>query len=186
MSLTLCPTTLREARAFVGDLHRHHEPPTGGLFAVATAAGRRVVAVAIVGRPNARMSQDGYTAEVTRLCIDEAWVDDVATAWAAGATFAASERGLCGLAHAEAVLRALDRCPYRMSATMLYGACWRACKALGYRRLITYTLPEEGGASLRAAGWTTLGERGGGSWSREGRPRVDTHPTQTKIGWEAA
>ena len=37
--------------------------------------------------------------------------------------------------------------------------------ARGYRKLITYTLPEEGGASLRAAGWRLLGERGGGSWS---------------------
>lgn len=33
---------------------------------------------------------------------------------------------------------------------------------MGYRRLITYTLPQEGGASLRAAGWKCIGERGGG------------------------
>lgn len=34
--------------------------------------------------------------------------------------------------------------------SMLYGAAWRAASAMGYKRLITYTLPEEGGASLRA------------------------------------
>lgn len=54
-----------------------------------------------------------------------------------------------------------------------------------YKRLVTYTLPEEGGASLRAAGWRLIGEAGGGSWSRRDRPRVDTHPTQKKFRWEA-
>lgn len=38
--------------------------------------------------------------------------------------------------------------------SMLYGAVARAAKALGYRRLITYTLEAESGASLKAAGWT--------------------------------
>lgn len=41
-----------------------------------------------------------------------------------------------------------------------------------------------GGASLRASGWWCVGVAGGGSWSRKDRPRVDTHPTQTKIRWE--
>ena len=73
----------------------------------------------------------------------------------------------------------------RNACSMLYGAAWRACRALGYRRLVTYTLPEEGGASLRAAGWRCVGEAGGGSWSRRDRPRVDAHPTQTKLRWES-
>lgn len=55
---------------------------------------------------------------------------------------------------------------------------------MGYRRLVTYTLPAEGGASLRGAGWTCLGRAGGGSWFRRARPRVDTHPTQVKMRWE--
>jgi hypothetical protein len=74
----------------------------------------------------------------------------------------------------------------RNACSMLYGAAWRAAKALGYRRLITYTLPEEGGASLRGAGWKLIGERGGGSWNVPSRPRVDEHPTQGKLLWEAA
>jgi hypothetical protein len=69
----------------------------------------------------------------------------------------------------------------RNACSMLYGASWRASRALGYRRLVTYTLPEEGGASLRAAGWRCIGEAGGGSWNRRGRPRVDLHPTQIKL-----
>jgi len=72
----------------------------------------------------------------------------------------------------------------RNACSMLYGAAWRAVRALGYRKLVTYTLPEEGGASLRGAGFRCLGEAGGGSWSRAERPRVDTHPTQHKLRWE--
>lgn len=69
--------------------------------------------------------------------------------------------------------------------SMLYGAAWRAAKALGYKRLITYTLTEEPGTSLTAAGWRLVAESSGGSWSRTDRPRVDTHPTQPKLRWEA-
>jgi len=73
----------------------------------------------------------------------------------------------------------------RNACSMLYAACWRAAKAIGYRKLVTYTLPEEGGASLRAAGWRCIGQAGGGSWSCTSRPRVDTHPLQLKLRWEA-
>lgn len=41
----------------------------------------------------------------------------------------------------------------RNANSMLYGAVWRAAKAMGYRRCITYTQAEETGASLKAAGW---------------------------------
>ena len=69
--------------------------------------------------------------------------------------------------------------------SMLYGACWRAARALGYHRLITYTVPTESGASLRGAGFRLLGEtRDGASWSRDSRPRVDLHPLVSKLRWE--
>lgn len=72
------------------------------------------------------------------------------------------------------------------ACSMLYGAAWRAARALGYRRLVTYTLPEEGGASLRASNWSIVAETaGGGRWDCKSRPRVDLHPLQTKIRWEA-
>lgn len=83
----------------------------------------------------------------------------------------------------EVIRVATDGCPNACSC--LYGAARRATFALGYKRLGTYILPEEGGASLRAAGWRLIGEAGGGSWSRSGRPRVDKHPTQAKLRWEA-
>lgn len=72
----------------------------------------------------------------------------------------------------------------RNACSFLYGAAWRAVQALGYKRLVTYTLSEEGGVTLRAAGWRCLGEAGGGSWSCVSRPRVDTHPLQTKLKWQ--
>lgn len=73
---------------------------------------------------------------------------------------------------------------YRNASSALYGAAWRASKALGYKRLITYTLCSEPGASLRASGWTLIGECGGGGWNRKSRPRVDKHPLQHKLRWE--
>lgn len=66
----------------------------------------------------------------------------------------------------------------------LYASAWRATKALGYKRLITYTLSEEPGTSLRAAGWREIGKTGGGTWSRQGRLRVDKHPIGQKTLWE--
>jgi hypothetical protein len=142
--LAIVPMTKGEADAFIREHHRHHRPHPFSHFAVGASDGDRIVGVAIVGRPSARMLMDGWTAEVTRVATD-------------------GTRNACSI---------------------LYGAAWRAARALGYRKLVTYTLPEEGGASLRGAGWTVIGEAGGGSWSRKDRPRIDTHPTQAKLRWE--
>ena len=78
---------------------------------------------------------------------------------------------------------ATDGCPNACSA--LYAAAWRVARELGYRRLITYTLTNESGASLRGAGWKCVGKKGGGTWNT-GRPRVDLHPTQQKFRWETS
>jgi len=77
---------------------------------------------------------------------------------------------------------ATDGCPNACSA--LYAAAWRAARAMGYRKLITYTLPSESGASLRGAGWRCIGKAGGHSWNHPSRPRVDMHPNQVKLRWE--
>ncbi len=42
--------------------------------------------------------------------------------------------------------------------SFLYSRCWRAARAMGYRRMITYTLQSESGASLRGAGWKVVAE----------------------------
>lgn len=70
------------------------------------------------------------------------------------------------------------------ACSALYAAAWRAARAMGYRRLVTYLLDSEPGVSVSAAGWKCVGSAGGGTWSREDRPRIDKHPTQGKIRWE--
>jgi len=142
--LSITPIFQDEAFAFISQLHRHHKKPVGSIFQIAVSDGEKVVGVATVGRPNARMSQDGFTAEVTRLCTD-------------------------GTPNA---------------CSMLYAACWRAAKAMGYRKVITYILNTEPGTSLHASGWKLIGERGGGSWSVPSRPRVDKHPLGKKLLFE--
>jgi hypothetical protein len=144
--LTLQPITQKEANVFILQWHSHHLPPQGWKFGIAVNNGEHVVGVITVGRPVARMLDDGWTLEVTRCCSD------------------GSEKG---------------------AASMLYGAARRAIFALGYKRLITYTLATEKGTSLVAAGWKCLGEAGGGSWTCPSRPRVDTHPIGQKMLWEA-
>lgn len=135
MSLHLVPVTFADACGFVVMWHRHHRPPIGHKFSVGVADSEGVLrGVAIVGRPVARMYDDGLTLEVNRTATD-------------------------GSPNAN---------------SMLYGAAWRAAKALGYGRLVTYTQADETGASLRAAGWRVLGERSARSgWSVPSRPRTD-------------
>lgn len=143
--LAIVPINFKEANAFVKNKHRHHKPAVGCKFCVAISDGEAIRGVAIVGRPVARMADNGWTLEVNRCCTDGV----------------------------------------QNGCSMLYGASWRVARALGYKRLITYTLPEEGGTSLKASGWKLLGEAGGKSWNRQARPRVDDHPLQTKLLWEA-
>ena len=38
------------------------------------------------------------------------------------------------------------------ACSFLYAAAWRAARAMGYRKIVTYILDTESGASLRAAG----------------------------------
>jgi hypothetical protein len=71
--------------------------------------------------------------------------------------------------------------------SLLYGACWRAAKALGYRRLITYTQDGESGASLRGAGWKVIAHRRPRpGWHTPSRPRT-SHGTDhiARTLWEA-
>lgn len=136
MTLHLTPVRFRDAAAFVAMWHRHHQPPVGMVFAVGAADGEGVLhGVAIVGRPVARLLDNGQTLEVTRTATDGT----------------------------------------RNANSLLYGAAWRAAKALGYTRLITYTQAGETGASLRAAGWHVIAERPAQpGWDRPSRPRRAT------------
>lgn len=75
----------------------------------------------------------------------------------------------------------------RNANSMLYGACARASFALGYRRLITYTRQDEGGASLRGAGWRVVAHRDRPrSWAKESKVRVRRDGTEpaARLLWE--
>ena len=74
-----------------------------------------------------------------------------------------------GLRTLEVLRVATDGCPNACS--LLYAACARVAKALGYSRVITYVLEEETGTSIKAAGWRKdEGEHGNQSWAnRPGR-----------------
>lgn len=72
----------------------------------------------------------------------------------------------------------------RNACSMLYAAAWRAARAMGYKRLITYILESETGASLRAAGWKCIGQAGGLRWTGKRRPTVDLYPAQMKVRYQ--
>lgn len=64
------------------------------------------------------------------------------------------------------------------ACSMLYGACRRAWRAIGGRRIVTYILASESGSSLRAAGWVPVAEvkhRQNG-WDVPGRRRLEGLP----------
>ena len=144
--LMLAPTTLRAARKYVKQHHRHHKPSVGAMYALAVIDGAgKVRGVCTVGKPVARALNDGYTVEVTRVATDGA----------------------------------------RNACSMLLGGARRAAFALGYAKIVTYTLSIEGGASLRGAGWTREADVKGRSWSCESRPRDDKHPLIDKVRWSA-
>ena len=122
MSLRIIPVHLETANDFIRRLHRHNKPVVGAKFCIGVKnmkiishdPDESLVGIAVVGRPIARLLDDGFTAEITRVCTDGT----------------------------------------RNAASMLYGACRKAARAMGYDRIFTYTLPEEGGASLKGSSWT--------------------------------
>jgi hypothetical protein len=70
------------------------------------------------------------------------------------------------------------------ACSILYASAARACRAMGFRRIQTYTLPSEGGASLRASGWQDEGDAGGGQWKHtDGKPRRTDQPIGVKTRW---
>ena len=70
------------------------------------------------------------------------------------------------------------------ACSMLYAAAWRAARAMGYHKIITYTLDTENGASLRAAGWNFTGLAGGKRWTGSRRPAAYLYPAQMKYRYE--
>jgi len=71
------------------------------------------------------------------------------------------------------------------ACSILYAACARIAKEMGFKRIQTFILEEETGISLKAAGWEFERISEGGDWnvpSRGGR-RID-QPQQAKQRWK--
>ena len=141
--LRIIPIPLATAQAYVAQTHRHHQPPKIHKFCIGVADEfNKLSGVLIAGHPCARILDDGWTCEVSRVATD-------------------------GAANA---------------CSMLYGAAARIAKAMGFARIITYTLHTEPGTTLRAAGWTndhrTKGHDGWknrAGFDRASFPTIDKH-----------
>lgn len=77
-----------------------------------------------------------------------------------------------------------ERPDVKHAASTLYAKCWRIAREMGYTRLITYTLQDETGVSLVAAGWREVYKVRGRTWDTPTRRRIDKHPTGNKTLWE--
>lgn len=141
--LEIRPCDFATAIEFVRENHRHNKPPRGHKFSIACYEDGRLCGVCMVGRPIARMLDDGLTLEVNRNCTD-------------------GTRNAC---------------------SMLYGAATRAAKALGYKRLITYTLQSEPGTSLKASNWIRDGDAGCTHWRGQRYAQLEMPIQELKVRW---
>jgi hypothetical protein len=143
--MELVPIHFKQACDYIEKHHRHHKKPWGWKYGMGVKVDGKIVGVITVGRPVARLLDDGLTIEVTRCCTD-------------------GTKNAC---------------------SFLYAAARRVAFAMGYRRIITYTLESENGASLKASGFRFIKKIKGHSWNRPNRKRVDKAPICDKKLWEA-
>ena len=83
------------------------------------------------------------------------------------------------------VLRCTVKEGVKNGCSMLYGACWRAARAMGVESMDTFTHLDEPGTSLRAAGWIEDGLTDGGEHARKSRPRAPAIDPRPKRRWWA-
>lgn len=70
ITLVVRPIELKQANAFVDELHRHHKPVRGHRFSIACYANEKLCGVAILGRPVSSKIDPLEVLDVTRLCTD--------------------------------------------------------------------------------------------------------------------
>lgn len=113
------PITIKEANLFVQEFHRHHRPTTRncGKWAISAINSdtNEIVGVAICANPVSATYMDGYTLEITRLCVKS-----------------------------DAPLG---------TPSFLLRKCSKIWQLMGGKKILTYTLDYESGASLKGAGW---------------------------------
>jgi len=116
------PINIKTANEFVKEHHRHHRPTSrnSGKWALsAVGADGEVIGVLIAGNPVSATYMDGFTLEITRLCVKST-----------------APKGTC---------------------SFLVAKCCKIWGIMGGERILTYTLDEESGSSMRGAGWKPAG-----------------------------
>ncbi|MBG0818977.1 XF1762 family protein [Planomonospora sp. ID82291] len=159
-TLRLVPVTFAQACAFVDGHHRHHRAPPGHKFSIGAAVDQFD-------------SPDGELINSPFRLVGVAIVGrPVARHFDTGRALEVTRVATDGTSNA---------------CSLLYGAAWRAAKALGYTRMITYTRGDENGASLRAAGWEPVAVRPPRSgWSCPSRPRGNAGADRVaRVLWQA-
>ena len=71
MKLHPLPISIKEANEFILNFHRHNDPVKNCRFAIGAGFEGKLVGVAIIGNPVARLMNDGFTMEVLRVCAKE-------------------------------------------------------------------------------------------------------------------
>src|SRR3990172_1410305 len=125
MGLSVLPIPVKRACQWCALVHRRLPQLQGAMWAVAVLRGAKIVGIAIVGRPNARLldAQGKGQPQPALQVLRVACLEDVGDSGHKGAN------------------------------SMLYGACARAARAMGCLDMWTYIHDDEPGTSLRAAGW---------------------------------
>ncbi len=155
LHLRTLPIPVKRAERFVASVHRRLPRVVGGLWAM---RGEALVAVAMVGRPSARMSDaSGKMAPQPNLEV-------LRVAAIQGDASASGNKGSCSI---------------------LYAACSRAGREMGADNMFTYVHKDESGTTLKAAGWVNGGDAGGGEWNRGARPRQIAIDSEAKVVWFA-
>tara|TARA_R100001594_G_scaffold59248_1_gene93196 strand:+ start:1768 stop:2226 length:459 start_codon:yes stop_codon:yes gene_type:complete len=118
--LSAVPLNLKKCNEYITAFHRHNKKVQGCKFTFGCLYKDKLVGVCVVGRPISRFKDDGFTAEVTRICV-------------------------------------FDAAPSGVNS-FLYARAWRVWKAMGGKKIITYTLQSESGCSLRGANYKIINE----------------------------
>lgn len=170
--LTIRPCELKAANAFVAKQHRHHPPVAGHRFSLGVwVAGCEVRDPAEQPEGHLALRMVGVAICGRPVGRKTALRGDVLeiTRLCTDGTFNA--------------------------CSALYAACARAAEAMGYRRIQTFLLAHEAGASLKASGWRPDGPTPGKPWTRNpedatarqmllgGGVRNNDHPIGPKIRW---
>ena len=158
-TLEVVPMSLRDANAYVETHHRHSGPVRGMKFAIGVVDSEHPTDGGDEYAPLALLGV-ALVGRPVAAAFDDGWTLEVNRLCTEGA---------------------------RNTGSYLYAAAWRAAKALGYRRLVTYTLGSESGASLRAAGWKIIGERPArAGWKSTARPNAAPYLSTQRVLWEVA